>query len=275
MADRLTVLHLAPHPDDEVLGAGGTLLRLRDAGHTVVNLACSLGRPGQHDRRRLEVEEACRRAGFELQILEPPLRIARDDDLDLAQRALADEIRRLTRTLGIDLVVAPSPHDGHYGHEVVGRAARDALETEDAPPLWMWAIWADLPLPTLFASLSDEVLSRAAHALHAHVGELARNDYADLLRCRAITARVLGSERVFGFGQRRRNALYAELLTEATFTASSWQAGEPRELDPADPVPPVVAQGRPLGWWMAARSFNDRLRAEIRASPDEAQRGSS
>jgi len=31
------VLHLAPHPDDEALGAPATLLALRDAGHRVIN----------------------------------------------------------------------------------------------------------------------------------------------------------------------------------------------------------------------------------------------
>jgi LmbE family N-acetylglucosaminyl deacetylase len=47
----LTALHIAPHPDDELLGAGGTLLRLCDSGWTVVNLACSLGRPADTVRR--------------------------------------------------------------------------------------------------------------------------------------------------------------------------------------------------------------------------------
>ena len=40
-----------------------TLMALRDAGWRIVNLACGLGRPAQHQRRRAEVEEACRRAG--------------------------------------------------------------------------------------------------------------------------------------------------------------------------------------------------------------------
>ena len=52
----LTVLHLSPHPDDEVLGAGATLLGLRDAGHRVINLACSLGRPEQQERRMVLFE---------------------------------------------------------------------------------------------------------------------------------------------------------------------------------------------------------------------------
>lgn len=258
MAGPLTVLHLAPHPDDEVIGAPATLLRLRDAGHRVVNLACSLGRPDQRERRRKEVTEACRRAGFELEVLEPPLRISDGDDLALAQRTLTDEVRRLVRTLDVGLVVAPTPHDGHYGHEVVGRAARDALAADGAPPIWMWAIWADLPLPTLFSPFGEEELARATYALCAHAGEIRRNDYVHLVRCRGVTSRVLGAERVFGFGELGRGVAYAELLTEVAFGDGDWWAGAPREPDPADPLR-AVSRDRPLGWWMNAPSFNGRL----------------
>ena len=156
------MLHLAPHPDDEVIGAPATLLRLRDAGHRVVNLACSLGQPDQHERRRREVTEACRLAGFELLVLDPPLAISRGDDFELAQRRLAEEVRRLIAEYDVALVVAPTPHDGHYGHEVVGRAARDAVAARGPVCLWMWAIWADLPLPTLFCPFDEALLERAS-----------------------------------------------------------------------------------------------------------------
>jgi len=43
-------LHLAPHPDDEILGAGATLLALEGAGHEVINLAVSLGRRDERGR---------------------------------------------------------------------------------------------------------------------------------------------------------------------------------------------------------------------------------
>ena len=200
MAAPLTVLHLAPHPDDEVIGAPATLLRLRDAGHRVVNLACSLGRPADHDRRRAEVTEACARAGFELVVHEPPLGLSRDDDRDAATATLAATVSRLVDELAVGLVVAPSPHDGHHGHELVGRAARDALTRAGAPRLWLWGLWADTPLPTLFVGFDAALLGRATHALQAHAGEVARNDYVELLRSRATVARVLGSERVFGYG---------------------------------------------------------------------------
>ena len=237
----LTVVHLAPHPDDELLGAPATLLRLRDAGHRIVNVACSLGRPEQRERRRAEVAEACARAGFELVVL---------DSLD----RLADLVR------AADLVLAPTPHDGHPCHELVGRAARDALATERAPRLWLWGLWADLPLPTLFVPFAEAELARAAHALGAHAGELARNDYVELLRARAVAARVLGAERVFGFGAARRQAAYAELLTEVQYADGEWWAGAAREPDPAAPLAPVPRE-RPLGWWLRAPAFGERLAA--------------
>ena len=56
-----TILHVAPHPDDESIGAVATLLALRHAKHEVINLACSLGRL-EPERRRLELETACGRA---------------------------------------------------------------------------------------------------------------------------------------------------------------------------------------------------------------------
>ena len=259
MADAPTVLHLAPHPDDEMLGAPATLLRLQDAGHRILNLACSLGQPDQHDRRRREVIEACRRAGFDLHIPEPPVAISSGDDLEVAQQTLAAEVRRLVETEGVALVVAPTPHDGHHGHEVVGRAARDALGVEGAPRLWMWALWGELPLPTVFVSFGEEELARAAYALRAHAGEVGRNDYVDLLRGRGVAARVLGVERVFGFGASGSRAPYAELLTEAQFTAGDWWAGGPREPHLGEPLP-AVPRERPLGWWMEADSFAARLR---------------
>ena len=263
MAGALTVLHVAPHPDDEVIGAPATLLQLLDAGHRIVNLACSLGRPEHAERRRREVTEACRRAGFELQIVKPPVGISGDDDLELAQERLTREVRRRVRDLGVDLVVAPTPHDGHYGHEAVGRAVRDALAADDAPRLWMWAIWADLPLPTLFAPFGEAELARASHALSAHAGEVGRNDYVEMLRCRGVTSRVLGAERVFGFGRPGHDGPFAEILTEVASAGGEWWAGAPRIPDPADPLA-AVPRERPLGWWMNAPSF--RSEAESRST---------
>jgi LmbE family N-acetylglucosaminyl deacetylase len=218
-----TVLHLSPHPDDEVLGAGATLLGLRDAGHRIINLACSLGRPDQHERRRAEVTEACERAGFELVVHDPPLALSEHDDLFAARQQLGRTLERLITDERVDLLISPDRDDAHHAHKTVAAAARTA-----GLPWWTWALWRDLLHPTLFSPFGESRLAELQHVLAAHRGELARNDYPDLLRARAIGARVLGAERVFGFGSdRRAEEPYAELLADG---------GRPRVLDLEHPL---------------------------------------
>jgi len=255
----LTVLHLAPHPDDEAIGAPATLLALRDAGHRVINLACSLGQPDQVPRRRKEVERACRRAGWELVIHDPLLAISRDDDLAQAQAQVRATVQRIAEAERVDIVVAPSPHDGHHGHEVVGRAARDAVIGLEQPPcLWLWGLWADLPFPTLYSGFGRLRMWRAIRILSSHKGEIDRNDYRLLARARATANRVLGCERVFGFGATMRPQRYAELLTEALVRDGAWRTGVPRELDARAPLVGVEPDGH-IGWWLDEPSLADRL----------------
>jgi LmbE family N-acetylglucosaminyl deacetylase len=216
------VLHLSPHPDDEVLGAGATLLGLRAHGHRVINLACSLGREDQRERRRAEVEDACERAGFELVVHDPPLGLSANDDAFAARKALAATVERLIADERVELVVSPDRDDAHHAHKTVAAVARTA-----GVPWWSWGLWRDLARPTLFSGFGEERLAALQHVLAAHRGELERNDYPELLRARAIAARVLGAERVFGFGASRRPEPYAELLADG---------GPPRVLDLADPL---------------------------------------
>jgi LmbE family N-acetylglucosaminyl deacetylase len=257
---------LAPHPDDEVLGAGATLMALRDAGSRVVNLACSLGRSEERERREQEVREASARTGFELVIHDPPLAISAEDDLDAAQATLARTLGETIAAIGAEIVVSPSPHDGHHGHEVVGRAARDALRAlrDSAPRWWMWGLWAELPFPTLVSLFGADRLDALVYALEAHAGEIARNDFADLARSRATVARVIGAEKAFGYGAEGFDRPHADLLTEAIAAGGRWTAAAPRVLDPVDPLA-GGEPAQPLDWWLDAESYADRMRRESAA----------
>jgi LmbE family N-acetylglucosaminyl deacetylase len=259
-----TLLHLSPHPDDEVVGAPAALMALRDAGWRIVNVACGLGRPAQHQRRRAEVEEACRRAGFELRSCDPPLPMSAGDDLAAAEDALVEFLARLLEDLDPALVCAPSPHDGHHAHELVGRAARRALEIGGGrtPPLWLWGVWADLPFPTLIAPFERARLAEIQHALAAHESELARLPLDRLVEARAVLNAGVGEERVHGSGIAGDLSVeLAELLCEVVLTPAGWQLGTPRRLDAEAPL--ASPSARPIGWWLAAESLHDRLRREI------------
>jgi hypothetical protein len=255
---RLTLLHLAPHPDDEVMGGPAIMLGLQASGHRIVNLACSLGRPGDRERREAEARESARRTGFELIVPSSSVSISSGDDLDSAKRELASQIDRLVRAEAVDIVFSPSPHDRHPGHEVVGRAALAALSGLDgAPAWWMWNLWGELPFPTLIAHFGPERLREVVRALEAYGGELERNDYRRLVRGRAEANAVLGPERVFGFGAQGGRGEFAELATEVVRRGGEWLLGSPRELDPGNPL--AEPTPKPLSGWLEAPSLTQRF----------------
>jgi LmbE family N-acetylglucosaminyl deacetylase len=228
----MLVLHAAPHPDDELIGAPATLMALRDAGHEIVNLACSLGRPEDASTRRAELEEACRRARFDL--------VVGDLEALLAERP-------------VDLLVGPSPHDRHPLHESVGRALVAAVEAGAGPDrLWLWGLWGALPFPTTVVEYDEGRLEEIQHALEAHESQVSRNDYRRLVAGRGMASTVLGGELVFGFGEPGLAGPYAELTTEVVRVGSGWRLGAPRALDPLDPFPEPTE--REIGGWLHSRS---------------------
>lgn len=255
-----TILHVAPHPDDEVLGAGGVLLSFVGQGWRVVNLACSLGRPDQYERRSRELAGALEDLGFYGETVEPPARISSGDDLLAAEAGIGDAVALALQRYEPSFVVSPHPHDGHHGHEVVGRAVRRAVAAHGDVTWWMWGLWRDLDVPTVYSPYSEGGMSVLRQALSEYGGENLRNRYPDLLASRATAYAVLGSERVFGYGSKSASAApYADLLTEVRPCDGRWLLGTPRLLDPAEPHARFGA--RVADWWLLRPSVAERWRA--------------
>lgn len=240
---RRTVLHVAPHPDDESIAAPCTLLALQDAGWRVVNFAASLGRPAQVDRRRAELTSALELAGFELRESQNMPSISRDDPRGRACRTLVAEIAEVVRDVGADLVLGPHPRDGHHGHLTVARAVRQVVwQAQGELTWWMWSVWADLPRPTLAVECTDDHLALSLKMLDAHVGGLQRSDYREMHEAIRRVNAVRGVEKMLGYGvepgPELKRLTRAEMLTEVTVDRRRWMIGEPRLLDPADPGTP-------------------------------------
>ena len=224
-------LHLAPHPDDELIGAAATLFALRDRGWRIVNLGCSLAHLPEHGGHRAhQGAEACRRAGFEFRALDQS--IVTQADPTRRETLLVDALLAVCHQEEPSLVVAPSPHDRHPQHEAVGRSALAVCERlgARAPRLWLWGLWGDLPLPTLATAFTTRRLKKILRALGAYSTELKRNDYRRLVRGRASANAILAPERVFGFGSKGTSADFVEVLSEVEFTRGRWLLGQPRWL---------------------------------------------
>jgi hypothetical protein len=125
----------------------------------------------------------------------------------------------------------------------------------------MWGLWADLPMPTIVCAFDEQTLAAVEHALSAHAGELARNDYGALVRARGEANAVLAAERVFGFGSAAlSDCAYAEVTTEVVFADGHWRLGAPHVLNGAQPF--AAPTQRNVDWWLDRVSVTSRLRQD-------------
>ncbi|MDT0301880.1 PIG-L deacetylase family protein [Streptomonospora wellingtoniae] len=143
---------VAPHPDDEVLGAGGMLALLAEQGARLRVVAVTDGE-GSHpgsptlspaqlaERRREERARALECLGAEgAEVVRLGLP---DGGTGSARDALTARLRALCA--GFDVCAAPWPGDLHPDHEAAGRAALDVGAAIGIGlllyPVWMWH-WA-------------------------------------------------------------------------------------------------------------------------------------
>ena len=109
---------IAPHPDDEVLGCGGTIARLAAMGRHVEVVVATRGKPPRFDAAQVErVQAEAKRA-------HAVLGVARTHMLDFEAAAL-DRVPRAELNEGIAALVAdsrpdtlfvPFPADLHFDH---------------------------------------------------------------------------------------------------------------------------------------------------------------
>ena len=140
------VLVVAPHPDDETFGAGGTIHDLARLGYgvTVVvvtdGAASHAGLPELAAIRRREALHAMKALGVSAapQFLDLP-----DGHVSDHREALAARLRSLADDCA--LIIAPRSGDGHPDHEATAEAVIEAImgvPEDRRPALWRYAIWA-------------------------------------------------------------------------------------------------------------------------------------
>jgi len=183
------VVIVAAHPDDEVLGAGGTMAILAAVGARLRLVAVTDGEashPGADPEviartRTAESAAALGRLGVH------HIEVIRLRFPDTGLGACEDELAGLLRELcgGFAACLAPWEADAHADHEAAGRAARRAAQAGQqvlSYPIWMWH-WArpgDRRVPWARACqvpLTPDVAARKSTAIGAFASQL--TDRAD------------------------------------------------------------------------------------------------
>lgn len=114
------VLIVAPHPDDETLGAGGTAAKLRSQGHDVTVLIVSGHLPPLYAEEAYEITVAEARRSFEiLDIVDCRfLKIPATMVGALPVHVLNEKISAVVREVGAQIVLCAYP-DRHVDHRVI------------------------------------------------------------------------------------------------------------------------------------------------------------
>ncbi|MHB1930141.1 MAG: PIG-L deacetylase family protein [Acidimicrobiales bacterium] len=137
------VVVVAPHPDDEVLGAGGAMALLVAEGCRLALVAVTDGEmsdPAQREALRVlrprEAAEAAATLGVDYESIHRLCQSDSEVDGELLDRQLAPVVG------DGDLVLGPWWRDGHPDHDVVGRCCRRVADRVRATMLaylvWTW-----------------------------------------------------------------------------------------------------------------------------------------
>ncbi|MHC8314257.1 PIG-L deacetylase family protein [Pseudomonas sp. LB3P31] len=181
---------IAPHPDDEILGCGGILQLLADAGRDLQLISVTDGSASHPGSQTWPVErlstvrpqesvEALRRLGLPLHSLRWLRGGFADSRVAARETELSAFIQRHLRAS--DVVFTTWREDGHCDHEAVGRASAEAALRVGATlhelPVWTWH-WAtpeDSSVPWHRARkilLAPALIARKRHAIHAFASQL-------------------------------------------------------------------------------------------------------
>ena len=183
------ILVLAPHPDDDVFGAGGTLLKSVQGGAKIKAICVTTGeKEDTRDTVRVREEEARRASealGAEIEFWRYPTRMWRVDE------KIANRLRTAVANWNPVTIVLPFLADDHEDHR---RTSELFYRTfRDAPPqgeVWAYQVYSTV-LPNVLVDITD-VMEEKLRLVRMHQSQMAHRDWAHYLRgLNALNSRFL------------------------------------------------------------------------------------
>lgn len=131
-----TVLVVAPHPDDETLGCGGSMMKWGDEGHfvhwlIVTNMLPEYGfDQDMCAKRQNQIKEVAARLGI-ASVIDLSLEPAGLSSID--ERDVISAVHDVFQSVKPSMVLAPFPDDAHSDHRVVFDAVSAASKSFRMP----------------------------------------------------------------------------------------------------------------------------------------------
>ncbi|WP_254510347.1 PIG-L deacetylase family protein [Anatilimnocola floriformis] len=179
------ILVLAPHPDDESLGCGGTIKLLTLAGMQVDVILMTRGENGMdapghqsavvHDQLAITREAEARAACEVLGVRDVQFLLGIDGGL-MHQPHLVKQLVTHVQTGNYQRVFCPWYGEAHSDHVATFRLLQRALaEAAIRPAIWLYEVWTPL-VPTDHVPI-DATMSAKRAAIQKHQSQLDCLDY--------------------------------------------------------------------------------------------------
>lgn len=168
-------LIIAPHPDDEVLGCGGTIKKLSSGGTEVIVLIMTRGKTGMYSEESiLNTRSDAKRAHKILGVTETRFLEFPAPDLDLVSIAeISGAINSVIKEFDISTLYIPHHGDIHHDHKIVfqaGLVAARPLSGNSVKRIFSYETlseteWAapfgnDTFIPTYFVNITDHLSAK-------------------------------------------------------------------------------------------------------------------
>ncbi len=182
-ATDMNILVIAPHPDDEAIGCGGTLCRHSARGDKITVVFLTSGELGL---KKLPREKAWKTRELEAH---RSLKVLRADALDflrLPDWYVKDNIAKGARLLRPilkqakpDIVYLPHPLEWHPDHKAALPILRAAFRGShiQMPALRGYEVWTPITEPHHVEDIS-KTMARKLRAVRSHRSQLGEFDYA-------------------------------------------------------------------------------------------------
>ncbi len=176
---------IAPHPDDEMLGPGGTLIRAISNGATVHCIYLTSGKPAEEVEK--ETCEIAERIGYSTEFLRFPL--SQIPMHDAALKRFSDAITRSEP----EAIFLPFLFDDHDEHRRASHILYAAAQRGMLPPIteiWGYQVYTALP-PNVIVDISD-VIEKKASAIRDWKTQARTRDWAHyILGLNALNSRFI------------------------------------------------------------------------------------
>ncbi len=178
------ILVVGAHPDDEAVGAGGSLILARKRGARIAAAFATDGSsgPGPEEQeigriRRAEARAAAAALGAKAEFFRTPVRtLARSRDL---AQEVSDWLKSLLERVKPRAVFCPFPLDAHTDHRLAAWALAGALTKEAGEPIiWAYEV-ASLCPANVVVDISGVEEEKAA-LIGKYSSQMARFDYVNV-----------------------------------------------------------------------------------------------